>query len=340
MSAQVTEWRPVSRAERLHWIANPEAAIEEIARLRQVEAVLAATPAEQALPERAGDTLTPEQRAAVDEFVREMQEVVIPEIVETIHRRHAAVWAKHDQIVGALADTVAKATDYGVQDGEFVAAYILPTGPIHRAIPLLSELGIDVRPGFDGRRAAAPVLAPPREEPSAWARMDDDETHSVAIAVDGRVLTMPAREWHDRVLAQTEADVFDAAPASAQGETMDDAHLDAVCLIYHGEYAWNRSRGGQRETWRAWERKRICEALVVSKLVVTPTPAPAMRDEAWAIYRDGHFWSADSSREVAEEVAAETSELNPEMGSFTVERVFVIRARPLNPVHAHPQPEA
>jgi len=50
-----------------------------------------------------------------------------------------------------LADLVFKATDYGTQDGDFVANYILPTGPIHRAIPWLQERGITVRPGFDGR---------------------------------------------------------------------------------------------------------------------------------------------------------------------------------------------
>lgn len=58
--------------------------------------------------------------------------------------------------VRALADCVVKATEYGSQDGGFVASYILPTGPIHRAIPLLQELGVTVRPGFDGRAAALP----------------------------------------------------------------------------------------------------------------------------------------------------------------------------------------
>jgi len=57
-----------------------------------------------------------------------------------------------DQVVNALADCVIKATEYGDQDGGFVAMYLLPTGPIHRAIPLLQRLGITVRPGFDGRR--------------------------------------------------------------------------------------------------------------------------------------------------------------------------------------------
>lgn len=54
----------------------------------------------------------------------------------------------------ALADCVVKATEYGTQDGGFVAMYLLPTGPIHRAIPMLDAVGINVRPGFDGRKAA------------------------------------------------------------------------------------------------------------------------------------------------------------------------------------------
>jgi hypothetical protein len=55
------------------------------------------------------------------------------------------------ELLDALADCVIKATEYGDQDGGFVAAYIMPTGPIHRAIPLLERHGITVRPGFDGR---------------------------------------------------------------------------------------------------------------------------------------------------------------------------------------------
>lgn len=55
------------------------------------------------------------------------------------------------ELAGALADCVVKATPYGVQDGDFVATYILPTGPLHRAMPLLERLGVIVRPGFDGR---------------------------------------------------------------------------------------------------------------------------------------------------------------------------------------------
>jgi hypothetical protein len=56
------------------------------------------------------------------------------------------------RLVDALADCVVKATEYGEQDGGFVANYIMPTGPIHRAIPLLEEFGVTVRPGFDGRK--------------------------------------------------------------------------------------------------------------------------------------------------------------------------------------------
>lgn len=58
-------------------------------------------------------------------------------------------WAVSDaanRLLTALRDCVAQATDYGEQEGGFVAFYILPTGPIHRAIPLLQEFGITVRP--------------------------------------------------------------------------------------------------------------------------------------------------------------------------------------------------
>ncbi|MFG1898704.1 hypothetical protein ACGFIP_32320 [Micromonospora zamorensis] len=55
------------------------------------------------------------------------------------------------ELLDALADCVTKATEYGEQDAGFVALYLLPTGPIHRAIPLLERHGIIVRPGFDGR---------------------------------------------------------------------------------------------------------------------------------------------------------------------------------------------
>jgi hypothetical protein len=66
----------------------------------------------------------------------------------------AAYQAGRDDVARAvelLADLIVKCTEYGVQDGEFVAMYLLPTGPVHRAIPWLEERGIIVRPGFDGR---------------------------------------------------------------------------------------------------------------------------------------------------------------------------------------------
>ena len=56
-------------------------------------------------------------------------------------------------LLHALADCVVEATEYGEQEGGFVAYYILPTGPLHRAIPLLQLYGITVRPGFDGRKS-------------------------------------------------------------------------------------------------------------------------------------------------------------------------------------------
>lgn len=55
------------------------------------------------------------------------------------------------RLVDALADVVVKCAAYGEQDGGYVFLYLLPTGPIHRAVVLLGEIGVIVRPGFDGR---------------------------------------------------------------------------------------------------------------------------------------------------------------------------------------------
>jgi hypothetical protein len=64
--------------------------------------------------------------------------------------------ADTDRLIGALADLVVKGAPYGEQDGGYVFLYLLPTGPIHRAITLLQEHGVIVRPGFDGRRFYPP----------------------------------------------------------------------------------------------------------------------------------------------------------------------------------------
>lgn len=77
-----------------------------------------------------------------------------------------ALHAHVEALTNALADMVAKATDYGSQDGGFVAAYIIPTGPMHRAIPLLDNVGISVRPGYDGRKNASRVDSALAVDPS------------------------------------------------------------------------------------------------------------------------------------------------------------------------------
>lgn len=69
------------------------------------------------------------------------------------------------RLVDALADVVVKCAAYGEQDGGYVFLYLLPTGPIHRAIVLLGELGVIVRPGFDGR-ATHPSPEQPVTDPS------------------------------------------------------------------------------------------------------------------------------------------------------------------------------
>ena len=53
-----------------------------------------------------------------------------------------AVEAKDAEVYELLADIVRKATQYGRQEGGFIANYIIPTGPIHRAIPYLQSRGI------------------------------------------------------------------------------------------------------------------------------------------------------------------------------------------------------
>lgn len=54
-------------------------------------------------------------------------------------------------LIDALADLVVKCAPYGAQDVGFVFVYLVPTGPVHRAIALLHEQGVITRPGFDGR---------------------------------------------------------------------------------------------------------------------------------------------------------------------------------------------
>lgn len=72
--------------------------------------------------------------------------------------------AERDQLAAALADCVTKAVEYGQQGDGHIAFYLLPTGPIHRAIPLLQDHGITVRPGFDGRAAAGLGSPTPRAQ--------------------------------------------------------------------------------------------------------------------------------------------------------------------------------
>ncbi len=56
-----------------------------------------------------------------------------------------------DTAVALLADIVVKSTDFGQDADGFITHYVMPTGPMHRAIPWLQNHGVTVRPGFDGR---------------------------------------------------------------------------------------------------------------------------------------------------------------------------------------------
>ncbi len=69
----------------------------------------------------------------------------------TLAKAAAAAADLTRELTNALADCVVKATPFGQQEGDFIANYIMPTGPLHRAMPLLERSGVIVRPGFDGR---------------------------------------------------------------------------------------------------------------------------------------------------------------------------------------------
>lgn len=107
--------------------------------------------------------ITDRLAAAERETAEARETIAAQEVYRNAHREnadkiHAAavrVNADLTAVRNMLADCVVKATEYGTQDGEFVAMYLLPTGPIHRAIPYLDSVGINVRPGFDGRKALA-----------------------------------------------------------------------------------------------------------------------------------------------------------------------------------------
>ena len=78
----------------------------------------------------------------------------VADLVEALDQARTAfdqLMTQHLVMRKVLADCVVKATPYGIQDGDFIASYILPTGPIHRAIPALAAENVHVRPGFDGR---------------------------------------------------------------------------------------------------------------------------------------------------------------------------------------------
>lgn len=70
-----------------------------------------------------------------------------------------AMLAEREQLLDELAKAVIAAAqfDYRDDDGDH-CAYLMPTAPLHRIMPLLEQRGIVVRPGFDGRKH--PDLAP------------------------------------------------------------------------------------------------------------------------------------------------------------------------------------
>lgn len=101
------------------------------------------------------------------------------EKLDIVEEGRLEVIAELVQAEALLADTVIKATEYGEQDGEqdggFVAMYIMPTGPIHRAIPWLDNRGINVRPGFDGRKAPLVTAKTVRRPSLDVVALDEEE---------------------------------------------------------------------------------------------------------------------------------------------------------------------
>ena len=65
--------------------------------------------------------------------------------------------ATSTDVVLALQDCVTGSYEYGTQDGNFVAAYVAPTGPIHRAITVLQANARIVNP--KAQEVMPPALA-------------------------------------------------------------------------------------------------------------------------------------------------------------------------------------
>ncbi|MFB6392600.1 hypothetical protein [Polymorphospora lycopeni] len=134
------------------------------------------------------------------------------------------------QLRNTLADCVVKATEYGEQDGGFVATYLLPTGPIHRAMTLLQEHhGITVRPGYDGRDTASLGSMPPHAQvtPERVAQLFHETYERLAPEYGYRTREASAKPWaevpeQNRALmvatcAEVLATLGTAGPARAQG---------------------------------------------------------------------------------------------------------------------------
>lgn len=115
------------------------------------------------------------------------------ELTDQFHANALKVLANLDATRNALADCVVKATEYGDQDDGFVAMYILPTGPIHRAIPMLEAVGISVRPGFDGRQHPDAITALARVAEARWVERQALGLIAEArasVALDGETVTL------------------------------------------------------------------------------------------------------------------------------------------------------
>lgn len=65
-------------------------------------------------------------------------------------------------------------------------------------------------------------------------------------------------------------DLVGQLSASMAPNAPSEEVIDRLCRAYHGDYEWDRERGGQRDVWRDWEMKRMRRALDASGLTAVP----------------------------------------------------------------------
>jgi predicted HAD superfamily Cof-like phosphohydrolase len=141
------------------------------------------------------------------------------------------------ELLSALTDLVAKSANYGETADGFVHAYIVPTGPMHRAIAVLGSQGVHARPGFDPRGTAADVAEfhaafglPMRFEPSIDVPAELVELRIGLLEEEEQEFVSAARAADLCEIADALADVVYVAYGTALTYGID---LDAVLAEVH-----------------------------------------------------------------------------------------------------------